>query len=231
MYEAVTPHPEGDTTPSRYATTAARMGYAGVVVLASDGVTHDPPLGAVAEEAGIDVVDAVVVDGDSVGSAVRRHRPDRTLVCVRGGDVARNRRAVEDDRVDVLLTPMTGDGDVNHVLADLAAQNGVRIAFDLGPALRATGGHRVQALRDLRKLREVVDDRDAPFVVSASARSHLQVRAPRDLAAVGAVVGFDAETIRTGLTEWGRLAERNRHRQSESFIMPGVERGKYEEDA
>jgi ribonuclease P/MRP protein subunit RPP1 len=88
----------------------------------------------------------------------------------------------------------------------------------------------VKRLRKLRKLRELVAAYDAPYVVSATPRSHLQLRAPRELAALGEVLGFDADDVLAGLDAWGRLAERNRHRGSESFIAPGVERGRYEED-
>ncbi|MFC6737455.1 ribonuclease P, partial [Halolamina salina] len=54
-------------------------------------------------------------------------------------------------------------------------------------------------------------------------------RAPRELAAVGEQIGFGAEAVRDGLAEWGRLAARNRERLSDSFISPGVQRGRYEE--
>jgi ribonuclease P/MRP protein subunit RPP1 len=85
-------------------------------------------------------------------------------------------------------------------------------------------------LSDLRKLREIVFQYDAPYVVSAAPESHLHLRAPRELRAVGETIGFDREDVERGLAEWGRLAARNRERLSESFIEPGVERGRYEED-
>jgi len=107
----------------------------------------------------------------------------------------------------------------------------VRLEFDFADVLRADGGPRVQAIGGLRKLREIVEHYDAPFVVSADPRSHLQLRAPRELVAIGEAIGFTAEQVREGLREWGRLAERNRERASESFIEPGVRRGGYEEDA
>lgn len=228
MYEAVHAHPDGESTAARFAATAARMGYEGVVVRARDA-TPDYP--AVREASGIDVVDAVEVvapDPERASGAVGGRRPDHTLLCVRGGTDRLNRFAVENERVDVLTRPMADDGDVNHVLANRAAANGVRIEFDFGPVLRATGGERVQALRSLRKLRELVADADAPFVVSANPASHLHLRAPRELIAVGEAVGFAPDTVRAGLREWGDLVERNRHRQSESFVGPGVERGRYD---
>ena len=142
-----------------------------------------------------------------------------------------NRFAVEHPPVDVLAHPMAGDGDVNHVMANAAAENGVHLEVSLSRILRADGGARVQAVRDLRKLREIVEACGAPYVVSADPYSHLQLRAPRELAALGETLGFSAEQLTTGLAEWGRLADRNRHRRSDSFIGPGVERGRYEEDA
>jgi len=228
MYEAVHAHPDGAATAARFAETAARRGYDGVVIRARDAAPDYP---AVREASDIDVVDAVEVVASAperASGAVGGLRPDHTLLCVRGGTDRLNRFAVEQERVDVLTRPMARDGDVNHVLANRAAENGVRIEFDFGPVLRTTGGERVRALRDLRKLRELVADADAPFVVSANPASHLELRAPRELVAVGEAVGFDPETVRNGLREWGELAARNRHRRSDSFVEPGGERGRYD---
>ena len=240
MYEAVHAHPDGEATVARHAATAARYGYDGIVVrtrdaLAPAGEDDEPPAEAAAlrEEYGVDVVDAVEVDADdptSASGAVGNYRSERTVVCLVGGDDALNRFAVEEPRVDVLARPMDGQGDFNHVLAKAARDNDVRIEFDFGPALRATGGKRVRALADFRKLREIVTYYDAPHVVSANPRSHLELRAPREVVAAAEAVGFDAEWVREGLRAWGEIAERNRERRSESFIEPGVRLGRHEED-
>jgi len=240
MYEAVHAHPDGEATVARHAATAARYGYDGIVVRTRDGLAPageggGPPdeAAALREEYGVDVVDAVEIAADdptSASGAVGNYRSERTVVCLVGGDDALNRFAVEEPRVDVLARPMAGGGDVNHVLAKAARDNGVRVEFDFGPVLRATGGKRVRALAGLRKLREVVADADAPYVVSANARSHLGLRAPRELVAVGEAVGFGAEWVREGLRAWGDVVERNRERRSEAFIEPGVRLGRYEED-
>jgi ribonuclease P/MRP protein subunit RPP1 len=178
------------------------------------------------------VVDGVEIDVESpqqASGAVGNARSDRTLVAVRGGTDAMNRFAVENEKVDVLAGPMAGPGTVNHVIAKAAVENGVRIEFDLGPVLREQGGERVRAIQGLRKLHDIVTSYDAPYVVSARPDSHLAMRAPRDLAAVAAQLDFDAAWVRAGLREWGELAARNRHVQSEAFVEPGVERGQYDE--
>ena len=229
-YEAVVAHPDGRATVARYARTAREYGFGGVVVRTRTA-EFDPE--TVAGTTGVDVVPAVEVVADDPSSAsgsVGNFRPDYPLVLVRGGTDALNRFAVEQDRVDVLARPMAGDGDFNHVLAKAAREHGTRVEFDFGPVLRESGGSRVRALKDLRKLRELVAQYDAPFVVSARPASHLELRAPRELAAVGEAAGFTAERVRSGLAEWGRLAERNRERRSGEFISPGVERGRHEAD-
>ena len=236
MYEAVYATPDGETTPSRFAATASRYGYDGVVVRDTGRADTDRADGfdRLRKRFDCDVVDGFEVvadDPQSAAGAVGARRGSRTILLVRGGTDALNRFAVEQSRVDVLTRPFDGDGDVNHVLLNAARDNGVRVEFDLGRVLRLDGGRRVQSLRKLRKLRELVEATDAPYVVSATPTSHLQLRAPRELAALGETLGFSTEQITTGLAEWGRLADQNRHRRSDSFIGPGVERGRYEEDA
>ena len=233
MYEAVHAHPDGRTTAARFVETADRYGYDGVIVRAVDA---DPDYGRLRESLPIDVVDAAEVvapDPQHASGAVGNARTERTLVCVRGGTDALNRFAVEQPRVDVLTRPFVGntdsDGDINHVLVKAARDNAVLIEVNLGPALRANGGRRVRHLDRLRRLKRLLDHYETSYVVSANAESHLQLRAPRELAAVGEEIGLGAEWTRAGLAAWGDRIARNRHRRSESFIAPGVERGRYEE--
>ncbi|PSQ10918.1 ribonuclease P [Halobacteriales archaeon QS_5_70_15] len=233
MYEAVHAYPDGGATAARHAREAASLGYDGVVVRNHGDDPADYDAGAAAEEFDVDVVEGVEVRTDDRSQAaglVGRFREEATLVCVHGGTPSINRYAVEDPRVDVLAHPMRGEGDVNHVLARAAAENGVRLEFSLADVLRADGGPRVRAISGLGKLRELVADADARFVVSADPFTHLDWRGHRELVAVGELVGFDAGQVRAGLREWGRLAARNRERASESFMEPGVRRGRYEEE-
>ncbi|UPW00632.1 ribonuclease P [Halorussus gelatinilyticus] len=233
-YEGVHAHPDGDSTAARFAATAARYGFDGVVVRNHSDSTPDYDPERVAAEYDVDVVDAIEIraeNPDVAAGHVGNYRPKHTILALHGGTNALNRFAVESDRVDVLAHPMRGRGDFNHVLAKAAADHGTRVEFDLSRVLRDDGGPRVQALQDLRKLREIVTQYDAPYVVSANPTSHLQLRAPRELVAVGEAIGFSEEQIRQGLGEWAALAERNRERLSDEFIAPGVKRGRYEEDA
>jgi ribonuclease P/MRP protein subunit RPP1 len=226
MYEAVHAHPDGEATVARLAMTASEYGYEGVVVRnhGDSPASYDPD--AVADTYGVDVVPGVEVRAEDPSRAsgfVGNHRDRHTVVVVHGGDPAVNRFAVEQPAVDVLAHP-THEGEFDHVLAREAADNGVRVELSLRPLVTERGGGRVRGIERLRRLADILDQYDAPFVVSADPRSHLDLRSPRDLAAMGETVGLGAETVREGLAEWGRLAERNRERASDRFVEPGVYR-------
>lgn len=229
-YEAANAAPDGDATPARLAKTAAEYGFEGLVVRTREA---DYDAADLSDTYSVDVVPAIEIvaeNPEAASGSVGNYRKDCVVLAVRGASPKLNRFAVEQDRVDVLTRPFAGKGDMNHVLVKQAVEHDVRIEFDFGPVLRSEGGMRVRYLQKLRKLRELVEHFDAPYVVSATPSSHLELRAPRELVAVGEQIGFDADDVRDGLAEWGRLAARNRERLSDAFIAPGVKRGRYEED-
>lgn len=231
MYEAVRARPAGPSTAARLAHTAADYGFAGIVIANPADASGEFDAAALRQATGVDVVEGVELtpdDPSEAAGALGRHRSASTVLCLRGGSRAMNDYAVRRDRVDVLTRPMAGDGDLDHVTVRTAADHGVRLAVDLGQVLRRTGDGRSTAIARLRKLRELLEDADAPYVLTASAGSHLELRSPRDLAAAATVAGFDREAVERGLAEWGHLAERNRARQSDAFVEPGVRR---EDDA
>lgn len=229
-YEAAYAYPDGEATPARLVKTAAEYGFGGLVVRTREA-DYDPA--ALSEKFGIDVVRGieVVADGQEAASgSIGNYRADCDLLLVRGRTPKLNRFAVEQDRVDVLTRPFADRGDVNHVIVKEARTHDVRIEVNLGPVLRSKGGTRVRRMQKLRKLRELLAEYDAPYVVSGGPASHLELRAPRELVAVGERIGFDAEALRAGLAEWGRLVARNREYRDPSFVSPGVKRGRYEEE-
>jgi len=225
LYAAVHADPDGETPVEAFVESASEYGFGGVVVRNHGDAQAAYDAAELADRFDIDVVEGVEILADDPSRAsgyVGSHRASATIVAVHGGTNALNRFAVEQVAVDVLAHPMAGDGDFNHVLAKTAARNGVRVELSLRPVLRSEGGERVRALRDLRKLWELLSEYDVPYVVSADPRGRRQLRAPRDLAALGDVVGIGSEVVETGLAEWGRLARRNRHRRSDAFVEPGV---------
>ena len=225
-YAAVRTHPEGESTAARLALTAAEYGYDGIAIRNHGDHPAEYDREEIADTYGIDVVTGVEVRAEGPGQAtgfVGSHRDRATIVAVHGGDRKMNEWAVTQPAVDVLAHPTAGDDDgVDDVLARTAADNGVRLELSLASVLRAEGGTRVQAIQDLSRLWTLIETYETPYVVSIDPASHLALRAPRELAAVGEVIGVPGERIEAGLAEWGRLAERNRGRHSERFVEPGV---------
>lgn len=224
MYEAVIPRQCGSTTLARYAATAAKQGYSGVI--SRTGIAENGPDPAIIEERyDIDIADAIEVRTDDpsvLAGTVGAERAQRSVILVRGGSQRINRQAVENPRVDVLTTPFRAAGDVNHVIAEAAARNGVRIEVNLSPILTERGGTRVNTVANLRKLREVTEHANTPIVISARPTSHFQLRAPRELAAVGSRIGFDRKQMLEGLREWELIVKQNRKRLSEHMVERGV---------
>lgn len=232
MYEAVRVEAGGRTTPARFAATGAEAGFDGVVVASrhDDRAEYDPD--RLRDAYGIDVVEGIEIataDKGVASTAISDLRRETTVLLVRGGTEAMNRYAVETPAVDVLRDPLGGDGDVNHVLVKTAVENDVRIEVNLGPVLRKSGGPRVQVLRGLRKLREILNHYNAPYVVSADPAVHLAVRGSRELLAVGQRIGFTEEQVRAGLEEWSNIAETNRRRRSPEYVADGVSIGREED--
>ncbi|MBS3760210.1 MAG: ribonuclease P [Halodesulfurarchaeum sp.] len=225
MYETVHVHADGPTTPGRFGVTVSRAGFDGMVLRnrQSNMVTVDAE--SLANQYGIGVVRGIEITAREkaiASGAIGNRRPEAEILLVRGRDPDLNRFVAESPRVDVLADPMGGDGDVNHVMANAAAENEVAFEVNLDGVLRQSGGDRVQTIADLRKLRELIEDAGAPFVVSGSPRTHLEVRGPRELIAVGTEIGFDLEQIKAGLSAWQAIAERNRDRLDPSSVRPGV---------
>lgn len=222
------------STTDRAIATATGMGFDGLVVrvphadapLTAESLTSETP------PADFDVVIAIELDPASPEEAsglVGTYRHQCDLLLLRGGSPSVNRFAVEHAKVDVLTAPMADRGDINHVLAQSAADNGVRIEYRLRPVIHHQGGNRVRALQQLRKLHDIREAADAPFVVSADAATPVELRAHRELKALGEAIGIGTKTVTTGLQEWERIVDRNRQRQSDQFIEPGVTRGTYED--
>lgn len=234
MYEAVRPYPAGDATAARFARVAGAYGYDGVVLRrspdddaqgggAGDEPTASPSGPADSDAAPSDVVPAIEVDAadrDRLARLLRERREDVPVIVARAADGAASRFAAERERVDVLLP--TPGATPDHATIGTAAANGVRIGVDLGPVLRGDGGSRVRALGHLRTLVTDLRDRDAPHVVTGTPASHLALRAPRDIAALGAALDVSADWVRDGLAEWGRIIRRNRERAAPPPGEPGV---------
>lgn len=219
MYEVV--HVGGSrTTPARFASTAAEYGYDGIVVR---GEITEAACDRIGVEFDIDVVRGAVVAGEDrneVAQAIASTRATAEIVSGTAPDERMQRFLAQREHLDTL----NPDGTIPHTIAKLARDHGIAIEIDLGPVLRERGTNRVSAMRTLRRVIRIVDHYDLPYVIGTNPSSHLELRAPRELMALGPYLGFDTEAVEAGLERWGELARRARRARDDRFIEPGVER-------
>ncbi|MFB6255059.1 MAG: RNase P subunit p30 family protein [Halobacteriaceae archaeon] len=225
MYESAVVYPRGKSTIARFAKTASMYGYTGLIIRANRDETPLESVQTIQGRYDIDIATAIEIDADSKAEmsghlgAVRNEYP---LIICRGGTPSLNRFAVESPRIDVLSGPMENEGDFNHVLARKAAENNVAIEFSFANVLRAAGGRRVQSVQQLRKLREIITHYDTPYICTGFPHSHLELRAPREMKAVGNQIGFNPEFVAQGLHHWQEIIHTNRKRLSEHYLSDRV---------
>lgn len=207
-YEAVTAYPAGRSTPARFASAAAEMGFAGVIVRNARDASDDPTAAEVAQRYGIDVIGGIELDPDvpdDASGALPGLRSEYPLVVLVGGSTRINRFAATQRHVDVLARPITPTGPrLDPGTVATAVDNDVAIEVNLGP-LREPGGSRVRYIQRLRSLWRVLSHHDAPYVVSMRPTSHRGLRGPRQVRALGEAVGIPAEAVDRGLRRWGEL--------------------------
>lgn len=232
MLEAIRVADTAASTVARIALTAADLGYEGILIRhpEPDNATLDPA--TIGSFSGTEVHIGCEINTDSPAQAsglIGTHRPNTPILIVTGGTKSMNNFTVRQERVDVLANPVA-DHSVDHVLVKTAKSHGVHLELDLGPVLRSTGGNRVRSIQQLRKLWTLIDHYDAPFVVTGRPRSHLELRATRDLAAVGEIIGIDPEAIQAGMKQWRSIIQTNHERLADDYIEPGVNLGKTTEE-
>lgn len=210
---------------------ASKIGYQGLIIRTPPGTDiHREDFAEISED--FNLVHAIELRPESKEQAsglMGQYRSECDLLVLRGASSPLNRFAVEHELIDVLSEPMIHGGDFNHVYAHAANENNVCIEFGLRPVLQTAGGSRVRHIQNLQKLYELVQDADAPYVVSGRASSPFELRGWRELNALCEHLFEDSEFFETGIKQWKKRADRNSVRHDDDFIEPGV-RKEYRSD-
>jgi ribonuclease P/MRP protein subunit RPP1 len=141
------------------------------------------------------------------------------FLVVRGTTDEIIRAASEDPNVDVLLHPCDGRRPLGIATARAARLNQVAIGFDLSPLLHLCGSPRARWLEALRRNLLFSRKFDLSPVITIGARSHFDLRSPRDLIALAEVAGFEPDEAKEALRRPGKLLDLNRRK----WQSPGVE--------
>ncbi len=115
----------------------------------------------------------------------------------KGGDLKRNRAAVNKKNIDVLLDPVEPkQRDFDTALATVATQKKVTIAISLNKLLKYQGMEKVQYLRSLDYLGKILRKEGCNIVVVSGATEKLEMRPPQQLATIGTLLGIKEDQLR-----------------------------------
>lgn len=213
--------PEGSDSASRLALAARRMGYSGIIIS-----NHTPKdvfkMEAAESVKGIEVArgaELVAENPKKLYSRIASFRERVDFLAVHGGKEKINRAACENPRVDLLVHPQKERKRLGVAAAKAARDNQVAIGLDLGPMIRLRGGSRIRWMETVQKDLTLIRKFDLDLMITTSARSRLDLRAPRELMALAGLLGLDKGEVQEALILPSTILELNRKR----WVCPGVE--------
>jgi ribonuclease P/MRP protein subunit RPP1 len=214
--------PDGSDSPSRMALAARRLGYSGIIICNHSDSQEIFGADVVSAVKGIEVAWGVELVSDNprrlhTQAASFRNRVD--FLAVHGGQEKINRAACEDSNVDLLVHSQAERSSLGVAAAKAARDNQVSIGLDLSLMMLHRGGFRVRWLETVQRDLAMVDKFDLNLMITTSAFSHLDLRAPRDLMAMARLLGLEQERIEEALSLPKTILELNRKR----WVGPGVE--------
>lgn len=166
----------------------------------------------------------VFLEADNWGELKRQIKEEREsadVLVFEAGDSELNRKASEDSRLDVILSPEEGNKDsgIDYVTAENASENNIAVGFSL-KTLQKKGKRRSQILASWRKNLRLCEKFDTPYIITTEASSVHELRAPRDLASIIESLGFKGrEPVSQNPS---KILERADRVNSEGYIRPGV---------
>ncbi|MEM2934585.1 MAG: RNase P subunit p30 family protein [Methanocellales archaeon] len=178
--------PECADSPRRLWLKAKQFGYNGIVIANHSDFYEQFPR----EEGILLGVEIKASIERELLSKIAAFRPKVDVLLVHASTEEINRIALGDSRVDILAHPEQAKGGINHVLAKIASENQVALEFNLNALIHARGGMRSRLLSNLKKNFELAKKFEAPIVLTSGARSHYDLRAPREMAALAGLFGM-----------------------------------------
>lgn len=182
--------PECADSPSRLWLKARQFGYSGIAI-----ANHSDFFRQFPRQDGIFIGIEITAETEmELEGKIGAYRPVVDVLAVHGASEEINRAALEDSRVDILAHPeQVKEGGINHVLAKLASDNEVAIEFNLSALIDSRGGIRSKLLSSMSKNFKLAKKFKAPVILTSGARSHYDLRAPIDMAALAGLFGMSRE--------------------------------------
>ncbi len=219
--------PDCADSPSRLVLEAKDMGYSGICLTSfnKNNTLHkqDMPISLPALK-NFEIYTGIEIRVERVAKLtkeVSRLRGKTEIIIIGGGDEDMNRAAVENGKVDILAHPTAHGKPLNHVLAKAAADNGVAVDFNMDALIMQRGSSRMKVLTAMRQNLMLVRKYNIPMVITSNARSHYDLRSPREMIALAMFFGMTQDEALHALSVVPQgIIRRNTNSNS---IMEGVE--------
>ena len=220
----------GSTNASPIITKAATLGYSLVAVPLSPETreTETVTLQSMCNEAKIDVASRVDIKPKTHNDLMRQLRKLRRkfeVLCVICENKEVARQAAKDRRVDLLNFPSLDFRRrfFDRAEAELASNSLSALEVDIKPLLVLEGPARVRLLSNLRRETAIAKEFHVPIVVSSGATTEMQLRKPREQAALASLFDLGEASALEAVSQNPMLiVKRNRQKLCSKFVAPGI---------
>lgn len=220
----------GSTNASPIITKAATLGYSLVAVTLSPETreTETVTLQSMCNEAKIDVASRVDIKPKTHNDLMRQLRKLRRkfeVLCVICENKEVARQAAKDRRVDLLNFPSLDFRRrfFDRAEAELASNSLAALEVDIKPLLVLEGPARVRLLSNLRRETAIAKEFHVPIVVSSGATTEMQLRKPREQAALASLFDLGEASALEAVSQNPMLiVKRNRQKLCSKFVAPGI---------
>ncbi|MEM7816601.1 MAG: RNase P subunit p30 family protein [Candidatus Aenigmatarchaeota archaeon] len=183
---------------------AKMLEYAGILIALNEQEINNEyeikkieNLKKLAIENGIDIIIGLLIkpkNKEELKRVLDEFRKKVEIVAVSGGIYEINRAACEDSRVDILYHPELGrnDSGLDHICVKAASENNVAIEINFNEILQAK--NRPKILTFMRRNVKLCKKYGANVIITSGAKNKWEMRAPRELASIGYILGMDLKT-------------------------------------
>ncbi len=222
--------PEGETI-AKIVEFAEKLELAGICIAIPAEKKED--LDAAAKEIAdidteIDILIGAKISAENpeiLRKKIEKLRDNADLIIIVGGDLAINRAACENPKVDILSHPSSNrkDSGMDHVMMALAAKNKVAIELNFKSVLMSYSKIRVHVLSHKQETVNLAKHAGAMVIVTSGAKSIWDMRAGRELATLAVMCGMDREKAVNAASDVPKsIVERVRTTKDKNSVMPGV---------
>jgi len=215
---------------SRVINKTAKLGYRLIAVPVTPETSQDETakLQSICDEAKVDLATRIDIKPrtqNELTYQLRRLRRKFEVICVTCENKEVARQAAKDHRVDLLNFPSTDFRRrfFDRAEAELAHKSTAALEIDVKPLLVLEGPARVRLLSSLRREIAIAREFHVPIVVSSGVSAEMQLKRPRELAALAFLFGLDEISALEAVSQNPiAIIKRNREKLNHGFVAPGI---------